>query len=47
MRCEGRSRLALDAVVEYEPWGCGPIAALGTDAEPGDYVFSGGYTNRD
>ena len=41
------SSLAPHAIVEYEPWGCGPIAALGTDREPRDYVFSGGYTNRD
>jgi len=41
------SRLAPDAVAEYEPWICEPIAASGMDAEPGDYVFSGGYTNRD
>ena len=41
------SSLAPHAFVAYEPYGMGPIAALGDPVQPSDYVFSGGYTNRD
>jgi hypothetical protein len=41
------SRLAPTATVEYQPLGFAPIAASGIGVKTEDYVFSGGYTNRD
>lgn len=41
------SRLAPTATVVYEPWGGAPIAASAFGVKTEDYVFSGGYTNRD
>jgi len=41
------SRLAPTAIVQYEPYGCAPIAVSGIGVKTEDYVFSGGYTNRD
>ena len=40
-------RLAPHAFVAHESWGMGPIAALSDAVDEGDYVFSGGYSNRD
>ena len=39
--------LAPTAVVEYERCGWPLLVASGANVETGDYVFAGGYTNRD
>ena len=41
------SHLAPTARVEYESWGWTPNLAPGIGVKTEDYVFSGGYTNRD
>jgi glycosyltransferase involved in cell wall biosynthesis len=40
-------RIAPHADISLAPWGMGPIAALADRVEPAEYVFTGGYTNRD